>query len=638
MADENKITMELDLESSEFQAKLHAAGYEVKKLGEDGKKSFEGVGHSALELNAILELGIKAFEITKELFKETIGESVKAAMEEEHAIVGLNLAISNSNWASTEASHSMLELAESMSKSSTFSKDMIASLETQAINLTKTEEQAKKLTKAAVELSAATGKDAATSMQMLAMSMQGMTRGLDKVVPGMKQLSASQLEAGAAADLIIKKFGGSAQAMTETFGGRVQKLKISFEELHESIGKAITQSPVVNRALEGITILIDKVTSRIEDWVKGGGIDGILKAMIGLSQGIITYIISPLELAYNVGKLLFDTMVLGFQTVIAAAANVGGAIIIALVNPVMEGLKIISSAVGLFSEEYEKKIVGAITKTQNAVNETVVGFAQSSTEVMKDASNQVSTDMEKMFDFSFSNQLSKRVEEIQTFFEGAKAPISGLREDLEKTKEATITVSGAFSKMYAGIDWQAKDLAKNAGKNFENLGKQMFNTIGAGAGQAFAAFGKALATGKNALKAFTDSLLGTLGGMAVQTGTQFILQGAAYSWAGMPNGPALMSAGAALAAFGGVLSGLGGGGESTGGSAGAGGSGPATGVASPGSTPAQTATPVKEKQAAIVINGDFLNSRETANHLAEVLRQNSDITDYTITAQGRSYA
>jgi hypothetical protein len=47
---------------------------------------------------------------------------------------------------------------------------------------------------------------------------------------------------------------------------------------------------------------------------------------------------------------------------------------------------------------------------------------------------------------------------------------------------------------------------------------------------------------------------------------------------------------------------------------------------------------LERKSAQIIIQGDYLNSRETANHLAEVLRQNSDVTDYAIVAQGKQYA
>lgn len=636
MADDNKILMELDLESDSFNSKLSSAGSELNKLGESGKKSFEGIGGSALELNAILELGIKAFEVTKEVFKEVISESIDAAMNEEKSIVSLNLAISNSNWASEEASKSMLEFSETMSKSSTMSKEMLNTLEAQAINMSKTEEQAKKLTRAAVELSAATGRDAASSMQVLAMSMQGMTRGLDRIVPGMKNLSTSQLEAGAAADLIIQKFGGSAQAITETFGGRVQNLKKSFEDLHVSIGDAITQSPMINRALEGITILIDKVTSRIEEWVKGGGIEQILNAMLTLGDGVIKYVIAPLELAYNIGKTLFDTIVLGANTVIATFTNVGGMIVLSLVVPIEKGLKLIGDAVGIFSDDIGKKINSAVDSIAGGIKEITVNAAQSTTEVMKDSSDKVNKDMENMFSFSFSSQLSQRMEEIRVFFEGAKKPFNGLKESADSTAKSWGSLGDAFGAMKDGMSAKAKELNDNFTKNFDHMGQTMFNTMGAGAGKAFSALGKAMATGQNGLKAFTDSIISTMGQMAVQLGTEFILQGAAMMWADNPKGVPMMEAGAALAAFGGAMSAFGGGGAAT--SSATGGGGAATGVAAPTTTPTQSAQPVQSKQAAIVINGDFLNSRETANHLAEVLRQNSDITDYTITAQGRSYA
>ncbi len=533
----------------------------------------------------------------------------------------------------------MQNFAEEMSKSTLFSKDMVMSLEAQATNMSKSEEQAKKLTRAAIELSAATGRDAHSSMQMLTMSLNGMTRGLDRIVPGMKNLTQAELEAGAAADMIIKRFGGSAQEVTQTFGGRVTKLKTSFEELHESIGKAITQSPFINRALEGITKLIDQVTSRIDEWVKGGGIEEILKSLINLANGINTYVIAPLELTYNIGKALFDSMVAGTAWVIASFAKLGEQIVYLVLNPLQFTLNKAAEVIGVFSSDMEEKIKNSVNSIADAVKENSTGIKDALVDTAVEASMKANESFSKIGDFSFSANLANKIEEIKVFMDGAKAPVDGLREGLEKLNESTLSVTSAFSLMGAGLKSAVNDLVKTAKKDFEDLGKTMFRSMGSGAANAFAAFGKAIATGKDGLKAFTDSVLSTLGSMAVQTGTQMILTGAAYTWAGMANGPGLMAAGAALSAFGGLLSGLGGGGESSAGAAagGAGGGGGATNAASPLETPAQSAEPVMEKKAAIIINGDFLNSRETANHLAEVLRQNSDITDYTITAQGRSY-
>lgn len=118
-------------------------------------------------------------------------------------------------------------------------------------------------------------------------------------------------------------------------------------------------------------------------------------------------------------------------------------------------------------------------------------------------------------------------------------------------------------------------------------------------------------------------------------GTQMIESGVYHMLAGIwPPNPMELGQGAALVAAGSALVGASGGSPS----ASAGGASGGDFLSSP-LTPGQaTQQEMQKKQASIIINGDFLNSRETANHLQEIIRQNSDITDYSITAQGRSYA
>lgn len=196
-----------------------------------------------------------------------------------------------------------------------------------------------------------------------------------------------------------------------------------------------------------------------------------------------------------------------------------------------------------------------------------------------------------------------------------------------------IDAGSAFNSILEGMDMAAQELAVNATKNFKNLGKTMFNTLGSAAGQAFAAFGAAIHSGENALAAFGKALLNSLGQLAVQMGTQFILQGAAYTWAGLANGPSLMAAGAALAAFGGILSASGGAGpQDAGGGGGAsssGGidSGPVTEYMPPDSmqpTGPQTAV-------SVTVQGNVLDNRETGLYIAEVLREQFDQQGLVVT-------
>lgn len=99
-----------------------------------------------------------------------------------------------------------------------------------------------------------------------------------------------------------------------------------------------------------------------------------------------------------------------------------------------------------------------------------------------------------------------------------------------------------------------------------------------------------------------------------------------------PPNPAMLGVGAAEVAAGAALVGAS---SSSTGSASGGGS---TGGTDTNGQPQQlSSAQMDKKQASIIINGDILGNRETANYLAETLRQNSDITDYTITAQGKSF-
>jgi hypothetical protein len=139
----------------------------------------------------------------------------------------------------------------------------------------------------------------------------------------------------------------------------------------------------------------------------------------------------------------------------------------------------------------------------------------------------------------------------------------------------------------------------------------------------------------DAMQKMTAQFVESIGTQMIEAGVFHLLMGI---W---PPNPVELGQGAALIAAGSAIVGasasIGGGQDSGGGSVGS--MSPETAPPSAPPTAPGQAQPAQmdKKQASIIIQGDFLNSRETANHLSEILRQNSDITDYTITAQGRNY-
>ena len=205
------------------------------------------------------------------------------------------------------------------------------------------------------------------------------------------------------------------------------------------------------------------------------------------------------------------------------------------------------------------------------------------------------------------------------------------QKELENEQSRNIGIIDSFNSFAKGFDDMAKFTSESAKKNFQDLGGAVFKTFSTGVGNAFANVGKAIAKGENALEAFGSSLLQTMGQVAIQMGTQFILTGAAaLIWPegalalGISNPAGLIAAGAALAAFGGFIS-ASGGGASAPSSAGGGSSAGATSTG--GGTDigaAQIANSEKNQVGAKVdinIQGNVLNNRDSALYIADILNE-----------------
>ena len=205
------------------------------------------------------------------------------------------------------------------------------------------------------------------------------------------------------------------------------------------------------------------------------------------------------------------------------------------------------------------------------------------------------------------------------------------QENADKIKaieeNKNFSIQTGFQNFISGYSAAALEFQNNVSANFKEVGKQAFNTLGRGVGQAFAAFGQALASGEDAGKAFLQSLIGIFADIAIQLGTSYILQGIAASANPFTPGigAGMITAGAALATFGGVLKGLSGGKSQTSASADTGG-----GIASSPSASTDL-TPTQDLQRAeattgvsIVIQGDVLDSDESGSRIVNLINSAFD--------------
>lgn len=204
------------------------------------------------------------------------------------------------------------------------------------------------------------------------------------------------------------------------------------------------------------------------------------------------------------------------------------------------------------------------------------------------------------------------------------------QENADKIKaiedSKNFSIQSGFQSFASGYSASALEFQNNVAANFKEVGKQAFNTLGRGVGQAFAAFGQALATGEDAGKAFLQSLLGIFADIAIQLGTSYILQGIAASanpFTPGIGGP-MITAGAALATFGGLLKGLSGGKSQTSAQSEGG------GIASTPSTSTDL-TPTQDLQRAeattqvsIVVQGDIFDSDQTSSRIVDLINTGYD--------------
>lgn len=543
----------------------------AKKSGKDIDKSFSDAFRAPLKSLLSLKSAILGIGATLAA-GFSIREVVRAASQQEDAVNKLNTQLALAGDFSKEASQSMQDFASELQKTTKFGDETTLQMLALAKTFRRSNEETQKLVLAATELSSAMGMSLDSAVKKLGKTFSGLTGQLGESLPMIRGLTAEQLRSGAALDLILQRFGGSAAAQVKTFSGGLQQLSNSWGDLKEEIGFVITQ----NQAVVNVINQVNKIISESSAEIRGNR--QAYKELI--AEGIITSI--------NVIRLLAKELLSIGTAFQSLGTKIGG--FAASASFALEGeFKLAREAWSLTSKELDKidknynDRVALIESGFKSISDAAKGGLDAikkgmesipeSANVAKQAIHEVSEEQKQQSQQGLE-LANKLLSDSRTVYEQQLSQLQEARNAQKITEEQHLMAVKALWDQYradeqiASIDsamnWEnwanaLKVAANEIRITFKSIAASMTQTMAQGAGQAFAAFGRAIAKGENALEAFANQLLATMGNMAVQLGTQFILQGIAYSWAGMPNGPPLIAAGSALAAFGGILSALGGG-------------------------------------------------------------------------------
>ena len=270
-----------------------------------------------------------------------IGDSVKAAIEDEAAQASLARQIKASSKATDAQVASVEAFISSLAKSAAISDDEARPAFQKLIVATKDVTKATDLMNLATDVAAATGKPLVDVTDALAKAYAGNMKGLNSLSPEIKGMIKDGATLAEVQAVLTKNFGGAGEAAANTAAGGMKKLGIAFSETKESIGAAFL--PVM--------LKLQPVLEKFANWAQEN--PDLLAAVIA-GMGILAVSI----LAVNAAMLLNPAV-----AITAGIIALGAAIVIAYKK--FEGFREVVRVVVNFIASYIENMVNAFIKGIN---------------------------------------------------------------------------------------------------------------------------------------------------------------------------------------------------------------------------------------------------------------------------------
>lgn len=554
-----------------------------------------------------------------------------AAAEQQDAINALNVSLATAGEFSIEASESFQKLASELQSQSRFGDEVILQQAALARNYARSNEEAERLVAVSLDLAEATGISLDSAVRNLGKTFSGLQGELGESIPALRNLTAEQLKAGGALDLIANRFSGSALGATRTFSGALAQLSNTFGDFLEKIGESITSSPVIVNLFNALSKTFQGL---IQSFGSGGNsIDNFLKNLVINSASAASAVIESFSALAQVPTFIEFTF-----TQVQIALLKGLNFILAGIQPVA-GL--LDKLIGRTGES-----AGVIIKNFQKISQLEGDLAKLGEQGLKiDQSFDLARNTIDGFTTSFQ-ELSVTAQNAATPTNSpTSAVVEAVDKDLlklrEKVKmlqmETKQAISDSFfnsEEVLAGKPSVFEDLSNKGTEALQNLQKSLTQTrdrtlqLSAQIGQAvnngiantitnaIGAAVDALRSGENAFGAFAKAALATIGDLAIQLGQTLIASGIGIEALKVLGGAAAIAAGIALVAVGTLIKGAAAGGNTSA----AGGSAvtPPLADLEPGGISEDLTDPGARVN--VTIEGNVFDSEETGIRIADILK------------------
>ena len=204
-------------------------------------------------------------------------DGVKAAIEDEAAQASLAKTLQNVTGA-TDATIKSTEdyILKTQLAFGVTDEQLRPSLE-RLIRATKDSSEAQKLQTLALDISAGSGKSLEAVSNALGKAYEGNTGALAKLGVGLSSADLKAMSLNEVTTTLADTFGGQASEKADTFQGKMDKLKVAFDEAKESVGAALL--PILEKMAVFITENIVPAVNSFVAGLTGKGDDSLTSSL-----------------------------------------------------------------------------------------------------------------------------------------------------------------------------------------------------------------------------------------------------------------------------------------------------------------------------------------------------------------------
>lgn len=294
----------LELGVNKFTSALRTAGKALLGFKNDTEKGEDGVGRFRRGLATLRDVMlalpgiINTVAAPLRLLRDGFVASSNAAADFQQTVRELSVSLALQGATDVpETTKALEEYAAQIQNTTAFSDGLVLQVAQTLTVLGVQQDQLEEATKATLDYSAATGREAVQSAINFGKTLGGVVGELGEAFPAVKELTEEQLKAGGAFELAAQQLGGFSEAVADTTRGLRAQFTNAVGDLAKAVGFAI------NPVLDQLTRLGTEAVKRVTDAVNGGR-EGLTAAFANIVGGLLDAAQTGLDFALDFPVLL----------------------------------------------------------------------------------------------------------------------------------------------------------------------------------------------------------------------------------------------------------------------------------------------------------------------------------------------